>query len=165
MLSEEDFYLWRTFRLLANNYGTVLKFSRSNIIDYSLKNVILIILKAFSEQPHSKIEAIKEKLQEVRNAREEAVEAPESPIIESDQESGEVQLNGREEKSKAPVKQTSDDKRPGRDKPKRYTREPERGDRESQTKPRVFRSDRADRGDHKSQGKGFKPGYKRHKYY
>ena len=189
ILSDEDFYLWRMFRLLAHNYTSILRFSRSNMIDYSLKNVILIILKAFSNMPHSKIEALKEKLNDVKNVREQETEAPEIPVIESDQESGEIQINGKEEKRKESPKRPTLNKKYVNDKQKKTYRETEYIEKDSQTKykslknERSERSERGERGergakddrddkgyrrdrvDYKSHGKSYKTGYKRHKYH
>lgn len=172
-LGDEDFYIWRTFRLLAKNYSTVLKFSRSNVIDYSLKNILLIILKAFSNLPHSKIEALKDKLADVNIVRQQLAEPSETPAVESDQESGEVQINGKEERFKSSPKRPVLNKKPALDKSKHHSsrdngREAERNDRESQSKSRPLRSERTDRNErseYKSQAKSFNPGYKKHKYY
>ena len=130
----------------------------------------MIILKAFSNLPHSKIECLKEKLQHVNNFRQNSNVAPETPLIESDQESGEVHLNDKEERFKTSPKKPTLNKRSNQDKSKKYTNrennyEDERNDKDSQSKPRPSRSDRTDRGDYKNQSKSFNAGYKRHKYY
>lgn len=167
MLGDEDFYIWRTFRLLSKDYSNVLKFSRSNVIDYSLKNVILIVLKAFSQLPHSKIENLRNHLQDVNNLRDEPEPKPETPIqIESDQESGEIHLNGKEDKFKLSPKRPILNKKAKDDGYKKHShRDAERNDKESHGRSRVFKNDRNDRGENKSQSKGAHHDYKRHKYY
>ena len=135
------------------------------MIDYSLKNVILIILKAFSNLPHSKIETLKEKLQDINNHRQESIQIPETPEIESDQESGEVQINGKEEKPKISPKRVNFEKKSLQERPRKLNRDFDRTDRESQSKTRPFRRDRGDKGDYKGQEKSFRSGYKKSKYH
>lgn len=144
----------RLFRLLGRDYSNVLKFGRNNAIDYSLRNVLLIILKAFSNQPHSKIEQLAAELADINVHRvepeyEPEVEEPEA--AESEQESGEVQINGKDERFKLSPKHGGLNKKSnyenGRKNNGKEAGKEEKEEGEAPLKPRLNRNSRNEASD------------------
>ena len=105
LLTDDDFFYWRSCRLLFKNYPNVFKFSEDNIINYSLKNIVLLIMKTFSNKGEDKLEALKEDLVDFDSVRNDNVSDKEPSEVESI-ESGEIDIPVKETKSKeVPKKQ------------------------------------------------------------